>query len=190
MFRGDDAGVAESFAAADPYVRDGLVVSWHILTTRDTSPTRGPKMNSFLSIIRANQDIMGTLVLGARRDREVARVAGLDVLDGRAGELKRGGDPLGAREKARAGHVAVLGRGGEEQETTRLPSVERESGGRGEERLAGGWRARLPMSGHAEVVTLAFMRSNSSSSMTPSALSEASFDSWSTSLDGAAASRT
>jgi predicted TIM-barrel fold metal-dependent hydrolase len=41
-----------------------LPLSWHILTTRSSHPTRGPKMNSFLSIIRANQDIMGTLVLG------------------------------------------------------------------------------------------------------------------------------
>ena len=30
VFRGDDPGVAESFAAADPYVRDGLVVSWQV----------------------------------------------------------------------------------------------------------------------------------------------------------------
>ena len=30
VFRTDDARVAESFAAADPYVRDGLVVSWQV----------------------------------------------------------------------------------------------------------------------------------------------------------------
>lgn len=47
----------------------GLPLSWHILTTRETAPTRGPKMNSFLGIIRANQDIMGTLVLGGVFER-------------------------------------------------------------------------------------------------------------------------
>jgi uncharacterized protein len=41
-----------------------MPLSWHILTTREKGRHRGPKMNSFLSIIRANQDIMGTLVLG------------------------------------------------------------------------------------------------------------------------------
>jgi uncharacterized protein YciI len=30
VFRGDDAGVAEGFAAADPYVREGLVTSWRV----------------------------------------------------------------------------------------------------------------------------------------------------------------
>ena len=30
VFRADDATVAEAFAAADPYVRDGLVVSWQV----------------------------------------------------------------------------------------------------------------------------------------------------------------
>jgi predicted TIM-barrel fold metal-dependent hydrolase len=62
----DDPRFDELWAAA---IELGLVVSWHILTTRDTSPTRGPKMNSFLSIIRANQDIMGTLVLGGVFER-------------------------------------------------------------------------------------------------------------------------
>ena len=57
------------------------------------------------------------------------------------------------------------------------------------ERLGDGRRARPATPGQA--VTLAFMRSNSSSSMTPSALRDASFDSWSASLGGvAAASRT
>ena len=30
VFKGDDASVAESFAAADPYVRNGLVASWRV----------------------------------------------------------------------------------------------------------------------------------------------------------------
>jgi predicted TIM-barrel fold metal-dependent hydrolase len=47
----------------------GLPLSFHILTTRDTSPVRGPMMNGFLSIIRGCQDIMGTLVLGGVFER-------------------------------------------------------------------------------------------------------------------------
>ena len=47
----------------------GLPLSFHILTTRETAPTRGPKMNGFLSIIRGCQDIMGTLVLGGVFER-------------------------------------------------------------------------------------------------------------------------
>ena len=46
-----------------------LPLSFHILTVRETSPTRGPKMNSFLSIIRGCQDIMGTLIFGGVFDR-------------------------------------------------------------------------------------------------------------------------
>ena len=30
VFRGDDASAAEQFAAADPYVRNGLVSSWRV----------------------------------------------------------------------------------------------------------------------------------------------------------------
>ncbi|MEE2673712.1 MAG: amidohydrolase family protein [Myxococcota bacterium] len=47
----------------------GLPLSFHILTTRDTSPGRGPAMNGFLSIIRGCQDIMGTLILGGVFER-------------------------------------------------------------------------------------------------------------------------
>ncbi len=47
----------------------GMPLSFHILTTRETSPTRGPAMNSFLSIIRGCQDIMGTLILGGVFER-------------------------------------------------------------------------------------------------------------------------
>jgi len=42
----------------------GLPLSFHILTTKESAPVRGPKINSFLSIIRGNQDIMGTLIFG------------------------------------------------------------------------------------------------------------------------------
>ena len=41
----------------------GMPLSFHILTTQDTKP-RGPKINSFMNIIRGNQDIMGTLIFG------------------------------------------------------------------------------------------------------------------------------
>ena len=46
----------------------GLPLSFHILTTR-ADHTRGPKMNSFLSIVRGCQDIMGMLVLGGVFER-------------------------------------------------------------------------------------------------------------------------
>ncbi len=46
-----------------------LPLSFHILTTRETSPVRGPRMNSFLTIIRGCQDIMGTLILGGVFER-------------------------------------------------------------------------------------------------------------------------
>lgn len=45
-----------------------LPVSFHILTTKGTGH-RGPKINSFLSIIRGNQDIMGTLIFGGVFER-------------------------------------------------------------------------------------------------------------------------
>ena len=32
LFRGDSPGVAEAFAAADPYVRHGLVRAWRVRT--------------------------------------------------------------------------------------------------------------------------------------------------------------
>jgi predicted TIM-barrel fold metal-dependent hydrolase len=41
-----------------------LPLSFHILTSRQSSGHRGPRINSFLSIIRGNQDIMGTLIFG------------------------------------------------------------------------------------------------------------------------------
>jgi predicted TIM-barrel fold metal-dependent hydrolase len=46
-----------------------LPLSFHILTTRSQGPTRGPRINSFLSIIRGNQDIMGTLIFGGVFER-------------------------------------------------------------------------------------------------------------------------
>jgi uncharacterized protein len=47
----------------------GLPLSFHILTTRETQPVRGPRMNGFLAVIRGCQDIMGTLVLGGVFER-------------------------------------------------------------------------------------------------------------------------
>jgi len=49
-----------------------LPLSFHILTNNDNlaSPGyRGPKMNSFLGIIRGNQDIIGTLIFGGVFER-------------------------------------------------------------------------------------------------------------------------
>src|SRR5260221_7929951 len=40
-----------------------------MLTTRESAPTRGPRMNAFLSVVRGCQDIMGTLVLGGVFER-------------------------------------------------------------------------------------------------------------------------
>jgi predicted TIM-barrel fold metal-dependent hydrolase len=50
----------------------GLPLSFHILTTKSGSlaqNARGPRINSFLSIIRGNQDIIGTLIFGGVFDR-------------------------------------------------------------------------------------------------------------------------
>ena len=49
----------------------GLPLSFHILTTR-AEPTRGPRLNAFLSIVRGCQDIMGMLVFGAVFERHPA----------------------------------------------------------------------------------------------------------------------
>ncbi len=49
-----------------------LPLSFHILTTRDTTPLRGPLMNGFLAIIRGCQDIIGTLILGGVFERHPA----------------------------------------------------------------------------------------------------------------------
>jgi predicted TIM-barrel fold metal-dependent hydrolase len=49
-----------------------LPLSFHILTTREdalTSAPRGPRLNSFLAIIRGCQDIMGTFVFGGVFER-------------------------------------------------------------------------------------------------------------------------
>lgn len=52
----------------DAAVELGLPLSFHILTTR-SDRTRGPAMNSFLSVVRGCQDIMGMLVLGGVFER-------------------------------------------------------------------------------------------------------------------------
>jgi predicted TIM-barrel fold metal-dependent hydrolase len=47
--------------------------SFHILTSRSDVPgaphVRGPKLNSFMSVVRGNQDIIGTLIFGAVFER-------------------------------------------------------------------------------------------------------------------------
>ncbi len=48
----------------------GLPLSFHILTVREgANAVRGPRMNSFLAIIRGCQDIMGMLILGGVFER-------------------------------------------------------------------------------------------------------------------------
>ena len=44
-------------------------LSFHILTTRDTAPVRGQKINGFMSIIRGCQDVMGVFVFSGVFDR-------------------------------------------------------------------------------------------------------------------------
>ena len=46
----------------------GLPLSWHILTTK-SEKTRGPRLNTFLSIVRGCQDIMGMLIFGGAFER-------------------------------------------------------------------------------------------------------------------------
>ncbi|MBI3256489.1 MAG: amidohydrolase [Actinobacteria bacterium] len=47
----------------------GLPLSFHVLTTRDMAPVRGPAINSFVNIIRANQDAIGTLIFSGVFER-------------------------------------------------------------------------------------------------------------------------
>jgi len=48
-----------------------MPLSFHILTSREgvAKPPRGPKINSFMSIIRGNQDIIGTFIFGGVFER-------------------------------------------------------------------------------------------------------------------------
>jgi len=64
-----DSPAYDEFWAAT--VALGLPPSFHILTMR-AGRTRGPKMNSFLSIVRGCQDILGMLVLGGVFERTPA----------------------------------------------------------------------------------------------------------------------
>src|SRR5439155_18639614 len=49
----------------------GLPLSFHVLTSHDNglAPPRGPRLNTFMSIIRANQDIIGTLIFSGVFER-------------------------------------------------------------------------------------------------------------------------
>jgi predicted TIM-barrel fold metal-dependent hydrolase len=65
----DDPIYAPFFEAA---IDLQLPLSFHILTSKGDvvgAPSRGPKMNGFLSIIRGCQDIMGTFILGGVFER-------------------------------------------------------------------------------------------------------------------------
>ncbi len=61
----DDPAWDELYQAA---IDLGLVLSFHILTGRSYR-ARGPKLNNFMSIIRGNQDLIGTFVFGGVFDR-------------------------------------------------------------------------------------------------------------------------
>lgn len=61
----DDPVWGEFFDAA---IDLGLPLSFHILTGKSYRP-RGPKLNSFMSIIRGNQDLIGTFIFGGVFDR-------------------------------------------------------------------------------------------------------------------------
>ena len=52
----------------DAAIEQGLPLSFHILTTR-ADKTRGPNMNSFLSVVRGCQDIIAMLVLSSVFER-------------------------------------------------------------------------------------------------------------------------
>ena len=63
----DDPRWAPFYEAA---VDLGLPLSFHILTSsQDTFRTRGPKLNSFMAIIRGCQDILGTFIFGGVFER-------------------------------------------------------------------------------------------------------------------------
>jgi predicted TIM-barrel fold metal-dependent hydrolase len=53
----------------DAAIEIGLPLSFHVLTSSDLAPVRGPRLNSFVSIIRANQDVIGTLVFSGVFER-------------------------------------------------------------------------------------------------------------------------
>jgi predicted TIM-barrel fold metal-dependent hydrolase len=75
MMPGDPAVEDYDSKVYDPVwataVELGLPLSFHILTTKGSgvSQPRGPRINSFLSIIRGCQDIMGTMIYGGVFDR-------------------------------------------------------------------------------------------------------------------------
>jgi predicted TIM-barrel fold metal-dependent hydrolase len=64
-----DSPVYDEFWAAT--VDLGIVPSFHILTMK-SGHTRGPKMNTFLSIVRGCQDVLGMLILGGVFERNPA----------------------------------------------------------------------------------------------------------------------
>jgi predicted TIM-barrel fold metal-dependent hydrolase len=73
MMPGDPAVDDYDSTVYDPVwataVELGLPLSFHILTTRHSVQERGPRINSFLSIIRGCQDIMGTMIFSGVFDR-------------------------------------------------------------------------------------------------------------------------
>jgi uncharacterized protein len=64
-----DSKIYDEFFEAAVSMR--MPLSFHILTSREGigNPPRGPRSNSFMSIIRGNQDIMGMFILGGVFER-------------------------------------------------------------------------------------------------------------------------
>jgi predicted TIM-barrel fold metal-dependent hydrolase len=95
-------------------VEIGLPLSFHILTTRDTTPLRGPRMNAFLAVIRGCQGHHGHD--GARRR--------LRAPSAPAHRLRRGRRRLGAALHVPHGHAFKRHRNWlpPGQELSKLPS--------------------------------------------------------------------
>jgi uncharacterized protein len=74
MLPGNPAGADYNDARWDPFYEAAvglqLPLSFHILTsTQDQAKTRGPRLNSFMAIIRGCQDILGTFIFGGVFER-------------------------------------------------------------------------------------------------------------------------
>ena len=100
----------------------GMPLSFHILTTGNDDMAagryRGPKMNSFLGIIRGCQDIMGTLVFGGVFER----------FPGAPGRVRRGGrrlaSPLDVPRRSRLRPPPQLAHGGSHAAAERVRARE------------------------------------------------------------------
>lgn len=65
-------GGRNSVGANKTAIELDLPLSFHFLTSRDGAKVRGPRINTFLSIIHGNHDIIGTLIFGGVFQRHPA----------------------------------------------------------------------------------------------------------------------